>query len=147
MKNRFRSRCPITSALDIIGDKWSLVIIKQIIFEEKATFKDFIESPESVATNILTTRLKMLEEYNLIEKQKLPCNKKTNIYTLTEKGLGLIPVVTELSIWSKHHINDFNPELNLDDRLDWVEKNRVKAFKKIKNRYMEFKDSLFAAKV
>ena len=141
--HNFRSRCPITSALDIVGDKWSLVIIKQMIFEQKATFKDFVDSPEAVATNILTSRLKMLEEYNIIEKNKLPSNKKTNLYTLTEKGLGLIPVVTELSIWSKNHIQEFNSDLNLDERLDWVEKNRVKAFKNIKKSYLEFKDSLF----
>ena len=141
--HNFRSRCPITSALDIVGDKWSLVIIKQMIFEQKATFKDFVDSPEAVATNILTSRLKMLEEYNIIEKNKLPSNKKTNLYTLTEKGLGLIPVVTELSIWSKNHIQEFNSDLNLDERLDWVEKNRVKAFKNINASYLEFKDSLF----
>ena len=87
MKTHFRCKCPITSALDVIGDKWSLVVIKQMLFEGRSSFKDFIESPEAIATNILSTRLKMLEEFGLIEKHKLPTNKKANIYVLTEKGL------------------------------------------------------------
>ena len=88
MNNKFRCNCPITSALDILGDKWTLVIIKQMLIEGKQTFKDFLESDEAIATNILSSRLKMLEEYKMIRKEKLPHNKKTNIYLLTEKVLA-----------------------------------------------------------
>lgn len=142
MKNTFRCKCPITSALDILGDKWSLVVIKQILFEEKSTFKDFAESPESIATNILSTRLKMLEDFGIVDKQKLPTNKKTNIYTLTQKGLSLIPVLMELMFWSKQHIIEFNPELNLDEKLEWAEANKEEAFKLINENYNKYKQTL-----
>ena len=142
MKINFRCKCPITSALDIIGDKWSLVVIKQMLFEGKVTFKDFAESTESIATNILSTRLKMLEEYGIIEKAKLPTNKKTNIYTLTEKGLALTPVLIELTLWSKYHIQEFNPDLNLDEELEKVEQNKEAAFQHIIEKYVAYKKSI-----
>ena len=142
MRNTFRCKCPITSALDVLGDKWSLVVIKQILFEGKSTFKDFIESPESIATNILTTRLKTLEEFGIIDKQKLPTNRKTNIYTLTQKGLALIPVLMEITFWSKHEIIEFNPGLNLDEQLDWAETHKEEAFSKIAENYRKHKQSL-----
>ncbi len=142
MKNTFRCKCPITSALDILGDKWSLVVIKQILFEGKSTFKDFTESTESIATNILSTRLKMLEDFGIIEKQKLPTNRKTNIYTLTVKGLSLVPVLMELTFWSKQHIVEFNPGLNLDEKLEWAEANKKEAFKLITENYNKYKQSL-----
>ena len=142
MKNTFRCKCPITSALDIVGDKWSLVVIKQMLFEGKSTFKDFTDSTEAIATNILSTRLKTLEDFGIIDKQKLPTNRKTNIYTLTPKGLSLIPVLIEFTLWSKYHVQEFNPDLNLDEQLEWVEKNKEKAFKQIAENYKKYKQSL-----
>ena len=146
MKDNFRCKCPITSALDIIGDRWSLVVIKQMIFEGKATFKDFVDSREAIATNILSVRLKMLEDFGIIDKQKLPPNKKTNIYTVTPKGLSLIPVLIELTLWSKYNIQEFNPNLNLDEQLEWVEKNKEEAFNQITENYNKHKQSLLKGK-
>ncbi|PXY02770.1 transcriptional regulator [Marinifilum breve] len=146
MKNFFRCKCPITSALDIIGDKWSLVLIKQMLFEGKSTFKDFAQSPESIATNILTTRLKMLEDFGIIEKQKLPTNRKTNIYTLNQRGLSLIPVLMELTFWSKHEVIEFNPDLNLDEKLEWAEANKEEAFKQVTDNYLKHKEALLNTK-
>ncbi|MCT4639487.1 MAG: helix-turn-helix transcriptional regulator [Bacteroidales bacterium] len=142
MKNIFRCKCPITSALDIVGDKWSLVLIKQILFEGKSTFKDFAESTESIATNILSTRLKMLEDFGIIDKQKLPSNRKTNIYTLTRKGLSLVPVLMELTFWSKKHVIEFNPDLNLDEKLEWAEANKEEAYENITENYIKHKQSI-----
>lgn len=142
MKNKFRCKCPITSALDVIGDKWSLVVIKQMLFEGKNTFKDFTESTESIATNILSTRLKMLEEFRIIDKQKLPSNGKTNIYTLTHKGVSLVPILMELTFWSKREIIEFNPDLNLDEKLEWAETNKEEAFRQITENYNTYKQSL-----
>ena len=71
----FRCACPITSALDLLGDKWMLVLIKQMLFEDKETFKDFMESPESIATNILSSKLKQLESVGIVTKTKRPNNK------------------------------------------------------------------------
>ena len=142
MEKLFRCKCPITSALDIVGDKWSLVVIKQMLFEGKTTFKDFVESPEAIATNILSTRLKMLEEFGIIDKQNLPTNKKTNIYTLTSKGLSLTPILIELTLWSKYHIQEFNPNLNLDQQLEIVEKDKEEAFRRIIEKYKKHKQAI-----
>ena len=109
MNSKFRCQCPITSAIDIIGDKWILVIIKQMLIEDKKTFKDFTESDEAIATNILASKLKCLEEYGIITKTQLPDNKKTNIYLLTDKGLALTPIIVELSIWSDENVRELNP--------------------------------------
>ncbi len=143
MKNNFRCKCPITSALDIMGDKWSLVLIKQMLFEGKTTFKDFSESQESIASNILTNRLKMLEEFGIIYKEKLPNNRKTNIYLLTNKGLALTPVLLELTLWSRDNIQEFNPNLNLNEQLGSVEKNKEQAYRQIKDTYLENIQSFF----
>ena len=143
MKNQFRCQCPITSALDIVGDKWTLVIIKQMLFEEKSTFKDFTESQESIATNILSSRLKLMEKFGIINKENHPENKKTNIYTLTEKGLSFTPMLIELMLWSKENIQGIHPNLNIHPELDFIEKNKKKASKNIVQAYNNFRQSLF----
>ncbi|WP_246200127.1 winged helix-turn-helix transcriptional regulator [Maribacter luteus] len=124
MDHKFRCNCPITVALDVIGDKWALVIVKQMLTEGKKTFKDFIESEEAIATNILSSRLKMLEEFKIITKDKLPDNKKTNIYTLTEKGVDLMPIIAELSLWSDKHVREFHPELYSGETLQIIKNNK-----------------------
>lgn len=131
----FRCVCPITSALDIIGDKWTLVIIKQMLLEGKKTFKDFSESEESIATNILASRLKKLEDYKMISKGKLFNNKKTNIYILTEKGLNLSPTIVELTLWSAEHVGEFHPELHTDERLDNLKRNKGEFIKILQEKY------------
>ena len=91
MSAEFRCNCPITSAIDLMGDKWSLVVVKNMLLYNQKTFKDFSEASENIATNILSSRLKRLEQNGFITKTKPLNNKKTNIYLLTEKGLSLIP--------------------------------------------------------
>ena len=100
----FRCNCPVTSALDIVGDKWTLVVIKLMLIEHKKTFKEFSESDESIAPSILSNRLKSLEKMGFIVKQQLPDNQKSNHYFLTEKGLSLTPVIIELALWSHHNV-------------------------------------------
>ena len=137
MNNDFRCNCPITSALDIVGDKWTLVIIKQMLLEGKKTFKDFSESDEAIASNILSSRLKMLEEYKMISKKKLPHNKKTNIYLLTEKGLGLTPTIVELTLWSDVNIREYHSSIISDSRIEMVKKNKEESIKIIVENYKQ----------
>jgi len=137
MNDSFRCDCPITSALDIVGDKWTLVIIKQILLEGKQTFKDFSESDEAIATNILSSRLKMLEEWKIITKEKLPDNKKTNIYRLTDKGLDLTPIIVELALWSDEHIREFNPAMRKEDSLGFMKSDKAEFIKLIQKNYKE----------
>ena len=137
MNNNFRCNCPITSALDIVGDKWTLVIIKQMLLEEKKTFKDFSQSDEAIASNILSSRLKMLEEYKMISKEKLPDNKKTNIYLLTEKGLGLTPTIVELTHWSDSNLREYNSSIISDSRIEMVRNNKEESIKMIVKSYKQ----------
>ena len=111
MRNEFRSTCPVASALDIIGDKWSLLIMRDMLTTGKRTFKEFSESQEGIAPGILSSRLKWLEENRLMTKQKLPQNQKENIYLLTEKGIELAPTIIELLIWSDNNLRDQNAEM------------------------------------
>lgn len=111
MENNFRSGCPLASTLDIVGDKWSLLIVRDMLLQGKKKFKEFSASPEGIAPGILSSRLKWLEENELITKQKLPDNQKENIYLLTEKGIELAPVITEIILWSDKNLRVQNAEM------------------------------------
>ena len=143
MKCEFRSNCPVASALDLVGDKWTLLIIKMMVLEGKRTFKDFSESDESIASNILSSRLKMLEEFEIIRKEKLPHNKKTNIYILTQKGLELTPTIMELALWSVGNIlKEHHPTLiRDDDQLEMVKINKEETIKMLIEDYKDKTDS------
>lgn len=141
MEDRFRSSCPITSALDVLGDKWMLVIVKQMLMEGKQTFKDFIESDEAIATNILSSKLKLLEKMGIISKSKIPNNKKTNLYRLTEKGISLTPVIVELAFWSDTHLRDFHPSIVNGEDMKWLRKDRQAFAKILEKKYREQLDS------
>jgi DNA-binding HxlR family transcriptional regulator len=108
MKKEFRSGCPISSALDVVGDKWSLLIIRDMLVKHKKTFKEISYSDEKIAPSILSARLKLLESYKLIFKTKVPDNKKENIYLLTEKGIRLTPIIIEFSMWGNSNMREFN---------------------------------------
>jgi len=116
MKNTFRSGCPIASTLDIVGDKWSLLIIRDMLIKHKKTFKEISDSDERIAPSILSARLKLLESYKLIKKRKFPENKKENIYLLTNKGIDFTPIIIEFSLWGDSNMREFN-EINIIDGL------------------------------
>jgi len=137
MKQEFRCNCPITSAIDIIGDKWMLVIVKQMLLEGKETFKHFTESDEAIATNILSTKLKLLEDIGIVSKNKLPDNKKTNIYLLTEKGLALTPIIVELANWSDHHLRDVHPSLMNGEAIKLLRNDKSAFADMLKRNYRE----------
>ena len=131
----FRCNCPITSALDVVGDKWSLVIIKQMLLQDCLTFKDFSESTEAIAPNILSARLKTLEKLKFIEKKKIPQNKKTNIYVLTENGLSLTPIIVELAMWSDHNLRPIHAKMDLHPILDAMNQNKNEVIKSLQKDY------------
>ena len=108
MKKEFRSGCPLSSTLDIVGDKWSLLIIRDMLIKHKKTFKEISNSYERIAPSILSARLKLLASYKLIFKTKAANNKKENIYLLTEKGIRLTPIIIEFSLWGNSNIREFN---------------------------------------
>jgi len=108
MKKKFRSGCPISSTLDVVGDKWSLLIVRDMLVKHKTTFKEISDSDEKIAPSILSARLKLLESYKLIFKTKVPDNKKENIYLLTKKGIRLTPIIIEFSLWGETNMREFN---------------------------------------
>ena len=95
-----RSDCPISSSLDIWGDKWSLLIIRDLMFSKQCTYGDFLKSDEKIATNILASRLQMLETNGVITKQDHPKSKAKVLYKLTQKGVDLLPLMIEINLWA-----------------------------------------------
>jgi len=98
-----RSDCPISCSLDIWGDKWSLLIIRDLMYAKQCTYGDFLKSEEKIATNILASRLLMLEENKLIIKLDHPESKAKVLYKLTQKGIDLLPVLIEVNLWAEKY--------------------------------------------
>jgi DNA-binding HxlR family transcriptional regulator len=105
MKKRIkRSYCGISSSLDILGDKWSLLIVRDLMFHRKSSYGDLLNSDEKIATNILATRLSFLESIGILTRMQDQKNKKKYIYKLTQKGIDLMPVLMEIVIWSDKYL-------------------------------------------
>jgi DNA-binding HxlR family transcriptional regulator len=133
----FRCDCPFTSALDVLGDKWTLVIIKQMLIEDKETFKDFTESDEAIATNILSSRLKRLEELGILRKTRHPANRKSNVYLLTETGLALTPVLVELANWSDRHLRELHPGIVDGPSMEALRRDKAAFARRLETVYRE----------
>lgn len=102
-KNQKRSDCPISSSLDEWGDKWTLLIIRDLMEAKTCTYGDFLKSPEGIATNILAARLRALEENGVILKLEHPESKAKVLYKLTQKGIDLLPILIEINIWAEKY--------------------------------------------
>ena len=135
MVENFRSSCLIASALDLIGDKWSLLIIRDMLLHQKKTFKEIVLSEEGIATNLLSSRLKLLESLQMITKRKLPANKKENIYLITEKSIDLAPLILEIVIWSDKYVRAYHPDMNAYDEKGT---SKVLAIESVQKRYRDF---------
>ena len=102
-KQQRRSDCPINHALEMFGDAWSLLIIRDIVYFGKKTFGEFLDSEEGIASNILASRLACLEQKGILAKNTHPADKRKEVYSLTDMGLDLIPVLLEMANWSAQH--------------------------------------------
>ncbi len=102
-KSEKRSECPISSSLDVWGDKWTLLIIRDLMDAKTCTYGDFLKSPEGIATNILATRLRALEENGVILKLEHPDSKAKVLYKLTQKGIDLLPILVEINLWAEKY--------------------------------------------
>jgi DNA-binding HxlR family transcriptional regulator len=112
-----RSDCPISYALDIFGDKWSLLIIRDMMFKGKNTYGDFLKSEEKIATNILADRLVMLESVGLITGMTDEQNKSRKIYSLTAKAIALVPALIEIIYWSATYDSQTAAPKEFADRI------------------------------
>jgi DNA-binding HxlR family transcriptional regulator len=107
----WRSVCSITSGLDVLGDKWSLLIVRDLIAHGTRTYSEFRESPEHVATNILADRLRLLTSLGIIERSDPLGAARNNAYRLTPSGEALKPVLEELGRWSQTFLKQFHSEM------------------------------------
>ena len=115
-RNNKRSDCPVSCSLDVWGDKWSLLIIRDLMSAKQCTYGDFLKSPEGIATNILASRLLALEENGVIEKLSHPDSKAKVLYKLTPKGIDLLPLMIEIGIWSEKYYDIDHYETQL---MNW----------------------------
>ena len=102
-KEDLRSHCAVNYGVEVFGDRWSLLIIRDIVFAGKKTYGEFLKSEEGIATNVLASRLAFLEEQGILSKVPSPDDRRKDFYTLTEKGLDLIPIVLNIVLWSAKH--------------------------------------------
>ena len=100
MRNNPRSHCPVSLALEAVGDKWSLLILRDLIMRGKRRYQELLDSGEGISTNILADRLVRLERLGLIRKSDDPDDKRLVRYFPTRKGLDLLPVILEMARWS-----------------------------------------------
>lgn len=118
-RRKRQTECPISNTLDILGDKWSLVIIRDLIFANKRYYTEFLESEEGISTNILAARLKQLEAAEIITKSQDSHNKVKFVYQLTEKGIDLLPMMLEMVAWAAKYVPGVHPtSLLIKNRLE-----------------------------
>ena len=108
-----RSDCPISNVLDFVGDKWSLLVLRDLMFFGKRSFSDLQSSDEGVATNILSNRLERMEKDGLITKQTDAADKRRKVYALTRAGKDMLPILLEMIVWS----GKYDPNTNAPKRL------------------------------
>src|SRR6478736_1358213 len=104
MREDQRSGCPINLSLEVFGDKWSLLIIRDMIFGGKRHFRELLRSQEGISSNILADRLKMLVEQGMLTKRDDPTHKQKAIYSLTEMTIALVPIMAQLGAWGRRYL-------------------------------------------
>jgi DNA-binding HxlR family transcriptional regulator len=105
MRNEHRSGCPINLSLEVLGDRWSLLVLRDMMFAGKRHFREFLRSGEGISSNILADRLGRLSEEGMVTKAPDPTHKRKAIYSLTEKSIALVPVFVQLGVWGSRHLS------------------------------------------
>ena len=113
-----RSGCPLNATVEMLGDRWSLLIIRDMMLQGSRTYKEFLECYEGIATNILADRLRKLQAYGIIVARPDPKDARKVIYLLTSKGIDLAPVLTEMVLWAAAHEDTGNQALVLQMKED-----------------------------
>ena len=132
--HRERSRCPIAYTLDVLGDRWTLLILRDLAFKNRRYFQDFLGASERISSNILTDRLRRLERWKLIEGHADPADGRRVRYFLTDDGLDLIPVLLEMTLWgSKRHPDPGIPV----ERAERMSADRERTARSYRDRHRE----------
>jgi len=116
-----RSNCPISVSLDLLGDRWSLLVLRDMVFRGHCYFHEFAKSREGIATNTLAERLVRLEKAGVIKQERDPDDRRRKRYTLTEEGLSVIPLLVDLIVWGAA----LDPGIDYPaERLAWMRDDR-----------------------
>jgi DNA-binding HxlR family transcriptional regulator len=129
-----RSGCPLNASVEILGDRWSLLIIRDMMLRGFRTYKEFLESYERIATNILADRLRRLEAHGIISIARDPSDGRKLIYSLTAKGIDLAPVLTEMVLWAAAHEDTGNQDL-----VRQMRKDKQQVISTVRHRWAEKK--------
>ena len=132
-KAKRRSGCPVSISLEVLGDRWSLLIIRDLMVRGFRTFKEFQGSSEGIATNILADRLRRLESFGIVIAEVEKTDGRRVNYRLTEKGVDLAPVLLELLIWGARHEDTAAP----DGLAEKMEKHREQFLAEVRRRWQE----------
>lgn len=127
-----RSGCPLNASVEMLGDRWSLLIIRDMMLRGSQSYKEFLECYEGIATNILADRLRKLVEYGIITTQRDPRDGRKVIYRLTQKGIDLAPVLTEMVLWAAAHEDTGNQPL-----VQLMRKDKEKFIAGVRRRWSE----------
>ena len=125
-----RSECPISYTMDIFGDKWTMLILRDLLLYGKDSFSEFLCSDEKIATNILTDRLNLLVQEGFVTKHTAATNKSKFLYRPTEKAIDMIPILSEITLWAEK----YNPGGAPADIVEPLRKNRIKALRDMKKK-------------
>jgi len=131
-KTQRRSECPLNASVEMLGDRWSLLIIRDIMLRGSRSYKEFMECDEGIATNILADRLRRLIAYGIIAATPDPSDGRKRMYLLTVKGIDLAPVLTEMVLWGSAHEQTGNQELVEQMRAD-----KKKFLAEIRSRWLK----------
>jgi len=117
-----RSDCPLNATLEVFGDRWSLLIVRDLLFKGRTAYKDFLAGGEGIATNVLADRLRHLAVEGVIEKGRDPVDARRLVYRLTTKGLALAPVLVEMIVWGARHYQTAAPPATIREMTDHRER-------------------------
>jgi DNA-binding HxlR family transcriptional regulator len=118
---KWRSDCPLNASVEMLGDRWSLLIIRDMMLRGARTYKEFLDGYEGIATNILADRLRKLVAYGILTTKPDPSDGRKLLYLLTAKGIDLAPVLTEMVLWAASHEKTGNQSLVSQMRADKVQ--------------------------
>jgi DNA-binding HxlR family transcriptional regulator len=138
----FRSLCPVATGLDILGDKWTLLILRDMIWGHKSLFSEFKESPEHMPSKMLSNRLKKLEEYGFISKKAGITNKKNVYYLMEDKGIDAFPIMIEMAIFTSKHFIDYLGSTYTKEARSVMIKNKKEFIADMVKQYKKFKKSI-----
>jgi DNA-binding HxlR family transcriptional regulator len=131
-KNKRRSECPLNASVEMLGDRWSLLIVRDMMLRGWQTFKEFLEGYEGIATNILADRLRKLVACGILTTDRDPSDGRRLIYSLTTKGIDLAPVLTEMVLWAAAHEDTGNQPL-----VRQMRKDKQKFMAEVRDRWVQ----------